>query len=153
MQTPARVRLPRSLLVAGQNDPTWDAGYISPKASIGDYVWMDLDHNGQQDANEPGIEGVTVVLYDSVGTAIGTTTTNGVGYYHFGDLDPGTYSVGFPIELGNLAVLTASLQGATIPTAILSVATGRTNMLSLLAAGEHNPNHRRRVHFAFGLHR
>jgi hypothetical protein len=58
---------------------------------------MDLDRNAQQDANEPGIEGVTVVLYDSVGTAIGTTTTNGVGYYHFGNLDPGTYSIGFPI--------------------------------------------------------
>lgn len=64
-------------LVAGQNDPTWDAGYISPKASIGDYVWMDLDRDAQQDANEPGIEGVTVLaLDDSAGTAIGTTTSN-----------------------------------------------------------------------------
>jgi len=125
-------------LVAGQNDPTWDAGYISPKASIGDYVWMDLDRNAQQDANEPGIEGVTVVLYDSVGTAIGTTTTNGVGYYHFGNLDPGTYSVGFPIELGNLAVLTASLQGATATDSDPVVATGRTSAVTL-AAGEHNP--------------
>ena len=125
-------------LVAGQNDSTWDAGYISPKASIGDYVWMDLDRNAQQDANEPGIEGVTVVLYDSIGIAIGTTTTNGVGYYHFGDLDPGTYSVGFPTELGNLAVLTASLQGATATDSDPVVATGRTASVTL-AAGEHNP--------------
>ncbi|WP_208300297.1 SdrD B-like domain-containing protein [Prosthecobacter fusiformis] len=126
-------------LVAGQNDPSWDAGYISPKASMGDYVWMDLNRNFQQDANEPGIEGVTVVLYDNAGTAIGTTTTNGVGYYHFGLLDPGVYSVGFPTTLGDDSVLTASLQGATNTDSDPVTSTGRTAAVTL-TAGEHNPD-------------
>jgi len=124
-------------LVAGQNDPTWDAGYISPEASIGDFVWMDLNRNFQQDANEPGIEGVTVVLYDNAGTAIGTTTTNGVGYYHFGQLEPGTYSVGFPVTLSDDSVLTASLQGASATDSDPVTATGRTATVTL-TEGEHN---------------
>lgn len=125
-------------LVAGQNDPTIDAGFVSPKASLGDYVWMDLDRNFQQDVGEPGIEGVTVVLYNNAGTAIGTTTTNGVGYYYFGNLDPGTYSVGFPVSLPNSAVLTASLQGPAATDSDPVVATGRTGSVTL-TAGEHNP--------------
>ena len=125
-------------LVAGQNDASIDAGYINPKASLGDYVWMDLNRNFQQDVGEPGVTGVTVVLYNSAGTAVGTTTTDGTGYYFFGDLDPGTYSVGFPTELTNGAVLTASTQGATATDSNPVTSTGRTAAVTL-AAGEHNP--------------
>ena len=38
-----------------------DAGLYRP-ASLGDYVWEDLNGNGQQDNGEPGIDGVTVRL-------------------------------------------------------------------------------------------
>ena len=32
----------------GENDPTWDAGmYVL--ASLGDYVWYDVDQDGIQD--------------------------------------------------------------------------------------------------------
>ena len=43
-------------------DTTWDAGLYEP-VSIGDYVWEDIDGDGIQDVNEPGISGVTVRLY------------------------------------------------------------------------------------------
>jgi hypothetical protein len=54
---------------------SWDAGYYSPLASLGNYVWEDVNKNGEQDLNEPGIAGVTVTLLDNGGTAIGTTVT------------------------------------------------------------------------------
>jgi hypothetical protein len=73
---------------------------VSPFASLGDFVWKDLDRNGQQDGGEPGIENVIVTLYNSSGVAVGTTTTDAVGYYSFYGLQPGTYSVGFPLTVG-----------------------------------------------------
>jgi hypothetical protein len=57
---------------------------------------------------------VTVNLYNNLGVLVGTTTTDSVGYYHFGDLDPGTYSIGFPTTLGNGHVLTTAGQCRSI---------------------------------------
>lgn len=67
-----------SVLTSGNSDNTLDSGFVQP-ASLGDFVWKDINRNGIQDANEPGIENVPVTLYDSGGTAIGSTTTNAVG--------------------------------------------------------------------------
>ncbi|HEX2866784.1 MAG TPA: SdrD B-like domain-containing protein [Ignavibacteriales bacterium] len=78
-----------------------DAGAIMGETgtgSIGDYVWLDVNANGEQDGFEPGVASVTVVLYRWDGTDFaykGTTTTNGSGYYLFSDLIPGTYKVHF----------------------------------------------------------
>jgi len=52
---------------------------------IGDRVWNDLDGNGIQDPNEPGIPGVTVTLEDSVSGFTYTTTTDADGYFCFDD--------------------------------------------------------------------
>ena len=85
-------------LIAGENDPTWDAGiYAAPPttASLGDKVWLDLDNDNIQDANEPGVAGVTVTLFDAAGAPVGTTTTDAFGNYLFAGLTPGVYSVGF----------------------------------------------------------
>ncbi|NQT51474.1 hypothetical protein HQ576_05460, partial [bacterium] len=71
-------------------DPTWDCGLYLPEpepASIGDLVWHDLNKDGIQDAGEPGIDGVTVTLYDAAGAVAGTTTTAGGGLYLFDDLE------------------------------------------------------------------
>jgi hypothetical protein len=42
-----------------------DFGYIidNPEAMVGDRVWYDANSDGAQDLNEPGIEGVTILLY------------------------------------------------------------------------------------------
>ncbi|MCP4339393.1 MAG: hypothetical protein GY799_11020, partial [Desulfobulbaceae bacterium] len=80
-------------LIAGEDDPTWDAGlYIRP-ASIGDYVWLDASQDGIQDTDEYGINSVTVELYTSGNTLIETTTTNAYGIYSFTNLPPGDYYV------------------------------------------------------------
>jgi hypothetical protein len=75
---------------------------------IGDYVWNDLNANGCQDANEPGIAGVTVDLYSGCGpgsTLIATTNTDANGKYLFTGLCAGTYSVGFHTPSGYIHTL------------------------------------------------
>ena len=73
-----------------------DAGLISTGAGLGDYVWLDNNGNGVQDAGENGIAGVTVILYASDGTTVlASTITNQNGKYLFPNLTPGSYVVGF----------------------------------------------------------
>ncbi len=127
------------VLVAGQNDPNWDAGYYSPLASLGDYVWKDTNRNGQQDAGEPGIENITVNLLNSSGDAIGTTTTGPTGFYSFVDLQPGTYRVQFPVSLNNGdCILTVADTGADSSDSDPNATTGITADV-VLVAGQNNP--------------
>ena len=64
-------------------------------AAIGDFVWLDLNKNGVQDVDEPGLPGVTVNLYACGGGLLFTTTTNASGHYLFSNLTPGSYFVEF----------------------------------------------------------
>jgi len=50
---------------------------------IGNRVWSDANGNGIQDANEPGIAGVTVQLTDSTGAVVGSAVTDAQGEYYF----------------------------------------------------------------------
>ncbi|WP_330277207.1 hypothetical protein OG205_16925 [Lentzea sp. NBC_00516] len=76
-------------------DPTIDMGLISPVNRLGDYVWIDVNKDGLQDATDVPVEGVTVKLNTGA-----TTTTNAQGKYLFTDLADGTYKVCF--DLANL---------------------------------------------------
>ncbi len=59
-------------------------------ASISGYVYEDTDLDGQRDAGEAGIAGVTLTLLHNDGTPTGkTTTTDQNGYYAFTPLQPG----------------------------------------------------------------
>gem|GEM_PF-2088673 len=79
-------------LAGGENNPDIDAGFFVP-AVIGNYVWLDENGDGVQDAGEPGIPGVTVTLRDSGGNVVGTTVTDADGGYIFTNLPAGTYTV------------------------------------------------------------
>jgi serine-aspartate repeat-containing protein C/D/E len=68
--------------------------------SLGDFVWQDLDADGIQDDGEPGIDGVTVNLYDCANNLIDTTTTDQDGLYLFDELDSGNYAVEFVLPDG-----------------------------------------------------
>ncbi len=57
-------------------------GEVAP-IEIGNRIWNDTNTNGIQDAGESGINAVTVNLYNSAGTQVGTTTTNASGEYYF----------------------------------------------------------------------
>jgi len=69
--------------------------------TIGNRVWHDLNQNGMDDQNEPGIANVSLVLWrDSDGDDIpdwqgfsGVAKTNENGYYSFAGLAPGNYLV------------------------------------------------------------
>src|SRR6185369_13313387 len=79
-------------LAAGASRTDVDFGYRGT-ASIVDRVWSDTNGNGAQDSGETGINGVTVQLLDSTGTAIATTTTSGDGNYTFRNLLADNYTV------------------------------------------------------------
>jgi uncharacterized repeat protein (TIGR01451 family) len=65
-------------------------------ANIGDFVWRDDDGDGIQDAGEPGIPGVAVLLYDGGGALLQSRETNANGYYVFPYLTLGAaYQVRF----------------------------------------------------------
>ena len=72
---------------------TATATLMPGKASIGDYVWNDLNQNGIQEDGEPGLANVRMQLYarNASGglTPLGDTFTDGNGLYRFFNLTPG----------------------------------------------------------------
>ncbi len=62
-------------------------------AAVGNYVWVDENGDGMQDAGEPGLAGVTVILKNAVGDTVGTRVTDADGNYMFNNLPPGEYTV------------------------------------------------------------
>lgn len=96
-------------LVAGAEDITVDCG-LYKFASIGNFVFNDLNSNGVQNPGEGGVTGVAVTLYrvTAGGATISATywdgseykdvlpqITTGSGLYQFTGLDPGDYRVEF----------------------------------------------------------
>jgi hypothetical protein len=91
--------LPNGIVPTGEVED-----YKAPLAKVGNIVWWDYDNDGQQDANEVGINGAVVTLtwYGPNGVAGGgddvtyTTTTSNMGtngMYMFPGLTPGNYTV------------------------------------------------------------
>ena len=72
-----------------------------PDVSIGDYVWIDTNGDGQQGdpSEEPPVEGVVVNLLDDMGMVIATTNTDVNGFFEF-PVQPGTYTVEFELPPG-----------------------------------------------------
>ena len=88
-----------TLTTDNSSDPTIDFGFYLMDAKIGDYVWLDENRNGIQDADEDGLSGVAVNLLDCDGNLIETTSTDSNGYYSF-TVEPGDYMVQFVAPLG-----------------------------------------------------
>ena len=86
-------------LAAGEHNSNIDLGLIL-QADLGNFVWEDRNFNGQQDANEPGVPGVTVTLY-AHGNPIGVQVTNQNGKYGFSSLRPRVaYTLSFALPNG-----------------------------------------------------
>ncbi|MEZ0607261.1 SdrD B-like domain-containing protein [Fibrella sp. WM1] len=83
--------------------------------SYGDYVWLDANKNGIQDAGETGIDGVRVELHKDNGDGVTnpnsdplvafTSTANG-GLYLFPGLEPGNYYAVFFLPPGYASTAT-----------------------------------------------
>jgi uncharacterized repeat protein (TIGR01451 family) len=72
-----------------------DFGNQMKGATLGDFVWLDVNQDGVQEPNEPGVNGVAINLYRSDGTYVDTTKTNSTGLYRFTGLRPGSYFLEF----------------------------------------------------------
>ncbi|MBK9734664.1 MAG: hypothetical protein IPO92_06740 [Saprospiraceae bacterium] len=80
-----------------------EVGYYLP-ATIGDYVWEDVNGNGIQNGGEPGILGVSVDLNgtDGLGNAVNLNdVTNASGIYTFTNVPPGNYTISFNLPSAN----------------------------------------------------
>ena len=122
---------PPTTLVSGGDDLSIDLGLYRPVA-VGDFVWEDLDTDGVQDAGEPGISNVTVVLNDGSGP-VATQTTDSAGLYLFTNLPPGTYSVSFVDPTGYTATTTDAggndaLDSDPNPTPTTTLASGESDL-------------------------
>ncbi len=92
----------RVTLDEGENFAQADFGFVTG-GKIGDYIWEDIDGDGFWDTNEPGLQNVSVSLYNDVNgngvydtgdTQVGSSiTTDSSGYYVFTGLPAGDYVV------------------------------------------------------------
>jgi hypothetical protein len=114
---PALVTLPNDFA----SDLTIDFGFWQP-AALGDFVWHDINANGQQDGGEPGIPGVSVTLYTCANVMVADQLTDANGKYLFTNLMPGCYYVTFasvatfvpsPSNVGNDVSDSDSVAGKT----------------------------------------
>ncbi len=94
----------QSFLLNDAIDLTHDLGLVTTQAAIsyqvGDYVWLDNNSNGIQDASENGVANVDVKLYRAATTSaaavlLDTTTTDSSGHYQFSGLSNGDYQLEF----------------------------------------------------------
>ena len=128
--------------VTNQNDLTYDFGYRAANPpSVGDRVWYDFNGDGVQDANEPGIPGVTVQLRNTdTNVVVGTTTTGLGGLYLFAN-PPTTFGVNYRVEVVPPANLTqtfdkdGTLDNSSVPNIPTPTSTDLTNDFGYRAAG------------------
>ncbi|MDH4146983.1 MAG: carboxypeptidase regulatory-like domain-containing protein, partial [Acidimicrobiia bacterium] len=113
-------------LPPGGNGSGYDFGELG--AFVGDTVFDDLDGDGVQDADEPGLAGVEVVVRDAAGTVVDRLVTDDAGRYRSGPLPAGTYTVAVtPSTLPSNHVPTVDLDGLATPhEAVATLVAGQT---------------------------
>ncbi|MCB0573675.1 MAG: hypothetical protein KDC61_03815, partial [Saprospiraceae bacterium] len=131
------------VLTPGENNTDYDAGYYIP-ASIGNFVWEDLDADGEQDPGEPGLQGVPVTLTgtDGQGNPVNKTTTTDVdGSYLFDELVPGDYKLTFATLPGLVGSPLNQAAGDDAQDSDADPAMGGMTATETLVSGENNPNY------------
>ena len=112
-----------------------ECGGTNVLGALGDFVWRDLDGDGLQNPDEPGVTNVTVHLTDCSGIMLRATTTDATGHYLFGGLAAGSYRVKFMPPAG--LIFTTANTGNDALDSDADPASGLTGCY-LLAAGETN---------------
>ncbi len=74
------------LLNMGEDQAMLDIGAVKT-GKLGDYAWLDENGNGLQDAGEPGIPGLIVILVQD-GQQVASAKTDAHGYYLFDNVYP-----------------------------------------------------------------
>ena len=70
-----------------------DFGYRSALNAVSGSIFQDLNGDATQQAAELDLSGITVTLRNSSNVVIATTTTDARGFYSFGNLANGSYSI------------------------------------------------------------
>ncbi|SMC93164.1 SdrD B-like domain-containing protein [Kibdelosporangium aridum] len=86
---------PTRLYAGKWEDLSLNAGLVSPRNRIGDFVWIDKSRDGLQDPAEAGAANVTLVLLED-GQEVAKTVTDKNGRYLFDGLSDGNYVVCLP---------------------------------------------------------
>lgn len=127
------------------NVVTQDAGFYK-NASIGNYVWEDENHNGQQDPDEHGIAGVQVKLFLDEnenalpdGPELISYTTDESGFYLFSEILPGNYVMQFVAPGNYLPTMPCNFTGDDSTDSEINPVTGYTNTIHLFS-GETSTN-------------
>lgn len=128
--------------VAQRIDRTIDAGLL-PLLAVGDYVWIDADRDGRQDAGEPPVAGVTVTLLDPAGTPaldadgvpVPPVKTDAAGHYVFDNLRPGDYRVQFSDWPAGYMPTVQSAPGSASPNDSNPDASGLTPVFTIAGDG------------------
>ena len=104
---------------------------------IGDFAWEDLNRNGVQEADEPGISNIKVRLLTGSGQFIADQMTDENGAYKFEKLAPGDYIVEFEgpdgyaptlPERGDNDELDSDINMATMRTDVITLGLDECNM-------------------------
>ncbi len=74
-------------------------------ATIGDYVFEDVNKNGIQDAGDLPLANVSVILKDNLGNVVQSTTSDSNGNYSFTNVAAGTYKVQFVTPVGTTSTV------------------------------------------------
>ncbi len=131
-------------LLAGQTNTSLDAGLVTKLGSIGDYVFLDQNKNGVQDAGDTPFTQITVTLHGAgadgtFGTSDDTTDiryTDLVGHYQFDNLLAGKYQVEFTNPASSqLAFTTTDAGGDDANDSDANTSTGLSQVIDL-AAGQ-----------------
>ena len=69
--------------------------FVPGAVVLGRRAWLDVNQNGIQDPNEPGIAGICVSLYDANGNTLQTSSTDSNGFYGFNVEHGQVYVLGF----------------------------------------------------------
>ena len=88
--------------VASSEPPTSSEPETSeaPGLPIGDFVWLDADGDGLQDAGEAGLPGVLVRLLDAGGAVVGEYVTDEGGRYELMPPAPGPFTLEVVLPVG-----------------------------------------------------
>jgi hypothetical protein len=122
----------------------WNAK--APSYAVGDYVWVDANHNGRQDPTEKPLAGVGVALLNADGTPVlvdgapATTTTDAAGYYFFDMLSAGSYKVQFTLPTGYVWTTPETGSPVTDSDAVFTANTDATASSSVFTLGPDAPN-------------
>ncbi len=127
-----------------------DAGYFRV-SKVSDFVWEDLNGDGQQ-GGEPPLGGIEVDLVDNAGAPaldpdglpIPQTVTTGGGLYFFDEVPPGTYKVKFQIApiaaSGNTLYFTKQNVGADATDSDANITTGESEPAFTFISGSPEKN-------------